>query len=114
MQCLRIRPLDVLRQHTLVLEVYRLAAVPVFVDNVQVGGTDTNVFFKAIAVDSADDRMTKAETDTRSRFHFPLFQVSAGAAVESGELDDVRGGVGPVSFREKLQLTYAHDGSPCR
>jgi hypothetical protein len=27
--------------------------------------------------------MTKAETDTRSRFHFPLFQVSAGAAVES-------------------------------
>ena len=57
-QCLRIRPLDVLLQHTLVLEVYRLAAVPVFVDNVHVGGTDTNVFFKAVAADTADDRMT--------------------------------------------------------
>ncbi len=43
-QCLRIRPLDVLLQHTLVLEVYRLAAVPLFVDKVQVCGTDANVF----------------------------------------------------------------------
>src|SRR5439155_4768274 len=43
-QCLRIGPLDVLLQHTLVLEVYRLAAVPLFVDKVQVCGTDANVF----------------------------------------------------------------------
>jgi len=32
--------------------------VPVFVDKVQVGGTDTNVFFKAVAADTADHRMT--------------------------------------------------------
>jgi hypothetical protein len=32
--------------------------MPVFVDKVQVGGIDTNVFFKVVAADTADDRMT--------------------------------------------------------